>query len=98
MGGPHAHQHGVLHRDLKPANILVDAAGQPRIVDFGVARLIDAEAPMTALTGAGQLLTTEAVLPVRISLPPMITGISMRSADIAASRDFSSARSGEPGR
>jgi serine/threonine protein kinase len=58
----HAHSQGVYHRDLKPGNILMDEDGNPRILDFGLARLyVDFEETGTA-TSDGQVLGTLAYM------------------------------------
>ncbi|MFT4709342.1 MAG: serine/threonine protein kinase/WD40 repeat protein, partial [Planctomycetota bacterium] len=58
----HAHQQGVIHRDLKPGNILVDSTGQPKILDFGIARMVDDGDPGTLLTLTGQVIGTAAYM------------------------------------
>ena len=54
----HAHQRGLIHRDLKPGNIIVDETGQPKILDFGVARVTDSDTQATMATDVGQLVGT----------------------------------------
>jgi serine/threonine protein kinase len=55
----HAHEHGVVHRDLKPANIVVDPAGQPHVIDFGLAKWSSDERDLTL---KGDLLGTPAYM------------------------------------
>ena len=55
----HAHEAGVIHRDLKPGNIMMDADGEPHIVDFGLAKR---EAGEITMTIEGQILGTPAYM------------------------------------
>jgi eukaryotic-like serine/threonine-protein kinase len=58
-----AHSQLVVHRDLKPANILVTPAGEPKLLDFGIARLIDGAGDSTLI---GRALTPQYASPEQI--------------------------------
>jgi len=73
-----AHESGLVHRDIKPANIMLDQAGEPVILDFGLART-DAEG-VDSLTASGEQLGTPAYM-----APEQITGRPVdRRTDIYA--------------
>jgi tetratricopeptide (TPR) repeat protein len=76
----HAHQKGVIHRDLKPSNILVDTSGNPKVLDFGLARITGID---LMLTSTGTELGTIAGTP-RYMSPEQVAG---RPADTDARSD-----------
>ncbi len=61
----HAHRHGVIHRDIKPENIMIRSDGVLKLMDFGIAQMVDTQ----KLTLTGQLLGSPAYM-----APEMVTG------------------------
>jgi serine/threonine-protein kinase len=65
----HAHASLVVHRDLKPSNVLVDTAGRVKLLDFGIAKLLEGEgdSESTALTRDGAALTPHYAAPEQLT-------------------------------
>lgn len=68
----YAHQHLVIHRDLKPSNILVTAEGEPKLLDFGIAKLLSAETELYT-----QTIPMLRVMTPEYASPEQITGGSI---------------------
>ena len=71
-GVAHAHRQLIIHRDLKPSNILVDTAGQPKLLDFGIAKMLDETGDATQ--------TVERMLTPNYASPEQISGVLQTTA------------------
>lgn len=74
----HAHQNLVVHRDLKPANIRVTMEGEPKLLDFGIAKLLDPEGNTDAL--ADPTLTMQGAMTPEYASPEQIKGEPITTA------------------
>ncbi|HXU46435.1 MAG TPA: protein kinase [Thermoanaerobaculia bacterium] len=85
----YAHQNLVVHRDLKPGNILVTAGGTPKLLDFGIAKLLDAEASATGTeeiaedsTVFARPMTPEVASPEQVRGEPITTASDVYSLGV----------------
>jgi eukaryotic-like serine/threonine-protein kinase len=75
-----AHQNLVVHRDLKPSNILVTTIGEPKLLDFGIAKLLEqnADATMTSI----RMLSPECASPEQVRGEPITTASDIYSLGV----------------
>lgn len=73
----HAHQHLVVHRDLKPGNILITPEGEPRLLDFGIAKVLD---PSATAHGAATTAPAQRLLTPRYASPEQLRGEAVTTA------------------
>jgi serine/threonine-protein kinase len=81
----YAHRHLVVHRDLKPGNILISSDGEPKLLDFGVAKVLGAstdESGLATTAPAVRILTPRYASPEQIRGLPITTGTDVYSLGV----------------
>jgi eukaryotic-like serine/threonine-protein kinase len=69
----YAHRNLIVHRDLKPSNILVTAGGEVKLLDFGIAKLLDAESAESQTVTQARMMTPEYAAPEQVLGEPITT-------------------------
>jgi eukaryotic-like serine/threonine-protein kinase len=78
----HAHVHLIVHRDIKPANILVTPQGQVKLLDFGVAKLLDPALPGETTVARHRVFTPEYAAPEQIAGDVTTTAVDVYSLGV----------------
>jgi len=82
-----AHRNLVVHRDLKPSNILVDADGTPKLLDFGIAKLLDPERGLESGLGRAELRVEPTATVARLMTPHYASPEQVRGRPVSTASD-----------